>query len=271
VRSATYLHRVLAGTMKLRSECGDAVAGPGGIIWIPAGLRVGYGFPGHAVYWTLRLRSGAWTAFAEGDCEAVALMRRIDDCARANRLLLPLAPSTSTRLEGALEELLHAAGSPAASWHRPALKGGALRLLGFLGADPCIARRSRARGASGPSALASRRIAPALERLNNISYITESGCTVESLAALCGYRPSRFHARFVEATGTTPIRYLNERRVALACEFLGKPHQSILEVAFASGFSTQSRFYAAFKQLTGRSPGEWRRTRGSGSSDAAGG
>ena len=56
----------------------------------------------------------------------------------------------------------------------------------------------------------------------------------------------------------TPNRYLTERRVELACQLLADPEKSILDVAYGSGFGTQSRFYLAFKQITGMTPGTWR-------------
>jgi len=55
-------------------------------------------------------------------------------------------------------------------------------------------------------------------------------------------------------------RYIRERRVAAAQALLiASPSQSILSVSMETGFKSQSSFYAAFKEVTGQSPGEYRK------------
>lgn len=55
-------------------------------------------------------------------------------------------------------------------------------------------------------------------------------------------------------------RYVRERRVAAARKLLiGAPSQSILTVGMDTGFRSQSSFYAAFKEVTGQSPGDYRK------------
>jgi AraC-like DNA-binding protein len=39
------------------------------------------------------------------------------------------------------------------------------------------------------------------------------------------------------------------------------PSQSILSISMDTGFRSQSAFYAAFKEVTGQSPGEFREAR----------
>ncbi len=57
-------------------------------------------------------------------------------------------------------------------------------------------------------------------------------------------------------------RYVRERRVAAAQELLIKaPSQSILSISMDTGFRSQSSFYAAFKEVTGQSPGDYRKER----------
>lgn len=56
-------------------------------------------------------------------------------------------------------------------------------------------------------------------------------------------------------------RYIRERRVAAAKELLvSAPHQSILSISMDTGFKSQSSFYAAFKEVTGQSPGDYRKS-----------
>ena len=55
-------------------------------------------------------------------------------------------------------------------------------------------------------------------------------------------------------------RYVRERRVEAAKRLLvSAPDQSILSISMDVGFKSQSNFYAAFKELTGMSPGDYRK------------
>ncbi|GAB6418818.1 hypothetical protein bcgnr5380_63250 [Bacillus cereus] len=55
-------------------------------------------------------------------------------------------------------------------------------------------------------------------------------------------------------------RYVRERRVAAAKSMLvAEPNASILAVGMDTGFKSSSTFYAAFKEVTGQSPGDYRK------------
>ncbi len=55
-------------------------------------------------------------------------------------------------------------------------------------------------------------------------------------------------------------RYVRERRIAAARELLqDDPSASVLSISLATGFRSQSNFYAAFREITGMSPGAWRK------------
>jgi AraC-like DNA-binding protein len=57
-------------------------------------------------------------------------------------------------------------------------------------------------------------------------------------------------------------RYVRERRVEAAkALLLAAPAQSILSVSLDTGFRSQSAFYAAFKDITGETPGDFREAR----------
>ena len=54
-------------------------------------------------------------------------------------------------------------------------------------------------------------------------------------------------------------RYIREQRVAEAKRLLAEDDQSsILSISLMTGFKSQSSFYAAFKEITGHSPGKYR-------------
>ncbi|MET0496953.1 MAG: helix-turn-helix domain-containing protein [Steroidobacteraceae bacterium] len=56
-------------------------------------------------------------------------------------------------------------------------------------------------------------------------------------------------------------RYVRECRVKAAKALLiSAPSQSILSISMDTGFRSQSAFYAAFKEVTGKSPGDYRKT-----------
>ena len=56
-------------------------------------------------------------------------------------------------------------------------------------------------------------------------------------------------------------RFIRERRVEAAKAILvNEPQSSVLSISLEVGFSTQSNFYAAFKEITGVSPGAYRKS-----------
>lgn len=56
-------------------------------------------------------------------------------------------------------------------------------------------------------------------------------------------------------------RYVREQRVEAAKALLvSAPSQSILSIGLDAGFRSQSTFYAAFKEVTGQSPGDYRKS-----------
>jgi transcriptional regulator GlxA family with amidase domain len=67
-----------------------------------------------------------------------------------------------------------------------------------------------------------------------------------------------FAAQFRLATGFTPYAYLRRRRVEFAQKLLLESDLPLVQIALACGFSTQSHFSSAFKQIVGDSPRWWR-------------
>lgn len=56
-------------------------------------------------------------------------------------------------------------------------------------------------------------------------------------------------------------RYIREQRVAAAKQLLiNEPDSSVLAIGLDTGFKSQSNFYAAFKEITGMSPGAYRKS-----------
>ena len=72
---------------------------------------------------------------------------------------------------------------------------------------------------------------------------------------------SRFHfcRAFKESTGLSPHAWLRQYRIEQAMAMLRDPGVSVLSVAVALGYGSQTAFAAAFRRLTGVTPSEWRR------------
>ena len=61
--------------------------------------------------------------------------------------------------------------------------------------------------------------------------------------------------------GVNFSRYIRERRVdAAKVLLLGEPDSSVLAISLETGFKSQSNFYAAFKEITNQSPGQFRKS-----------
>jgi AraC-like DNA-binding protein len=80
-----------------------------------------------------------------------------------------------------------------------------------------------------------------------------------TVARECGLSLSYFPRAFRTSVGMPPHRWLLQQRVARARDLLHTSPLSLAEVALACGFADQSHFGRVFAQLTGTSPGAWRR------------
>jgi AraC family transcriptional regulator, melibiose operon regulatory protein len=82
------------------------------------------------------------------------------------------------------------------------------------------------------------------------------------IAESAGLHPNYAMNLFRSVLGTTLHAYLTQRRVAEAQRLLLTTPATTDQVAIASGFGSQSAFYACFTRRSGVPPGEYRRTRG---------
>lgn len=72
---------------------------------------------------------------------------------------------------------------------------------------------------------------------------------------------SRFHfcRAFKESTGLSPHAWLRQHRLEQAMNMLRDTDDSVVSIAAALGYSSQTAFAAAFRKLTGETPSDWRR------------
>ena len=96
----------------------------------------------------------------------------------------------------------------------------------------------------------------AIERLRSDSDADVSLATLASDAGL-----SRFHfcRAFKESMGLSPHAWLRQHRLEQAMNMLRDTDDSVVSVAAALGYASQTAFAAAFRKLTGETPSDWRR------------
>lgn len=82
---------------------------------------------------------------------------------------------------------------------------------------------------------------------------------VGDLARLAGLSAARFHARFLDETGQTPMAYVRSRRLHLGRQLLRTSQLAVGEIAARVGYSSQSAFTAALLRQFGCTPRALRR------------
>jgi AraC family transcriptional regulator len=90
-----------------------------------------------------------------------------------------------------------------------------------------------------------------------ISYINanlQEALSLPELARIAKLSPHHFATAFKASTGTSPHRYVIERRLERARDLLRRNQYSISEIAYAVGFSSQSHLTAHFRQTAGLTP-----------------
>ena len=87
----------------------------------------------------------------------------------------------------------------------------------------------------------------------------ENSISVRRFAEECGLSPRHFTRAFSRSMGLPPHQWLLERRVEMAKQLLRDPTRSLVDVAIACAFASQSHFTRIFTARVGRSPGSWRR------------
>ncbi|MGX9962544.1 helix-turn-helix domain-containing protein [Roseomonas sp. F4] len=81
---------------------------------------------------------------------------------------------------------------------------------------------------------------------------------VEELAGLAGLSPFHFTRVFRQSTGSTPHRFVTERRLERAKALLARPEPSIAAIAAACGFADQAHLARQFRRRFGMAPSQAR-------------
>ena len=81
--------------------------------------------------------------------------------------------------------------------------------------------------------------------------------SLPTLAERAGFSPAHFHSKFKTAVGKTLREFVEDERIRRAVELLTSTDKTLTEIAYESGFSSQSYFSYAFKRKMGKTPREY--------------
>jgi AraC-like DNA-binding protein len=87
--------------------------------------------------------------------------------------------------------------------------------------------------------------------------------TLDDLAKCAAMSRSAFSERFTSCVGESPMQYLTRWRMSIASQMLRQTHKPMGEIAECVGYSSETAFQRAFKNIVGQPPGKWRRLNGS--------
>jgi AraC-like DNA-binding protein len=93
--------------------------------------------------------------------------------------------------------------------------------------------------------------------------------TLEQLARCAGTSRSVLAERFQHLMCSSPIQYLTQWRMLLACNLLCRSNAPLASIAAAVGYQTDTAFSRAFRREFGSPPATWRRSRASGTASSA--
>lgn len=100
-------------------------------------------------------------------------------------------------------------------------------------------------------------ITPALEFIED-HYMQQFN--IDYLAELCHWSPTHFRRVFQKIMGTSPLDFVNTKRIVAACDLLRTTEESILNISEAVGFHSISSFNRSFLKIMQASPREYRKT-----------
>ena len=81
---------------------------------------------------------------------------------------------------------------------------------------------------------------------------------IPSLSRVALMSPAHFSRQFTQTFGETPHRYLQRRRIERAMAMLRDHDRSVTDVALAVGYDSLGTFSRTFREITGRTPSEFR-------------
>jgi AraC-like DNA-binding protein len=89
--------------------------------------------------------------------------------------------------------------------------------------------------------------------------LTTDDLDLDKIAGIASYSKFHLHRMFSDIVGCTIHQYIQKRRLTEAARRLVYTDNSIIDIAFISGYETQQSFTLAFKRLYQESPQVYRR------------
>ena len=98
-----------------------------------------------------------------------------------------------------------------------------------------------------------------IRRDNALNYPEERHLfSISEFSRACGVSRKTLCTRFKQETGETFASYVRRLRVERAKRLLDTTEFDVSQIAYQTGFSSQSHMQTVFKQATGLTPREWR-------------
>lgn len=119
-----------------------------------------------------------------------------------------------------------------------------------------VVRLARSYGAHASPA--GRRLLAVQKTIRHIEEKHTEALELNLLAKRAGMSLSTFKRAFKTVTGTSPIDYLLQVRLARACHLLRDAEKTVTEAALAAGFNDGNYFARQFRARMGCTPREWR-------------
>ena len=88
----------------------------------------------------------------------------------------------------------------------------------------------------------------------------EGDLSLKHVATLVSLHPQYLSNLFKRETGVNYSDFVCATRLLAAQRILREGNQSVQQISDALGFSDQAYFCRKFKQLTGKTPAQWRRS-----------
>ena len=98
--------------------------------------------------------------------------------------------------------------------------------------------------------------------LDYIDANLDANLSLETLAGLAGVLTHQFGRAFKRKVGEPPHRYVLARRIEAARALLRSTEESIADIAYATGFSSQSHMTTTFRREIGVTPAQLRQESG---------
>jgi AraC-like DNA-binding protein len=114
--------------------------------------------------------------------------------------------------------------------------------------------------AAAPALTADRRLIDRVQRMTTfINAEFGNPIQVEDIARIGGMHPSNATAAFRKVLGMSVAQYLRRQRLSQAMMMLVDTDKAIIEIAFACGYGSLSRFYDAFQRHMRTTPRQYRK------------